>query len=474
MQLFRMRLQKLWNFKLFILLGLSFLLFSLNLSEDMIFIGDQGWFYMSARDILMGRSFPLVGITSSHTWLHQGPLWTYLLSVTLWLGNYNPLAGGYLAVVIGMVTVAVVYVVGNRLFSEKIGMLAAILYATSPLIVLHSRMPYHTTPIPLVALVYFYSVVQWVKGRKRYFALVMITLTILYNLELAAVILFFHLFIVFLYGLWKKSSWVKTLTKAQVIQAGIAGGIIMLPIIVYDMSHGFKQTVIYAGWLVATALESVLSLGNSQPTSQWVNDFFYQSYEYVRRLLLITNGELAIVLFGLSLFIPMVILYRQYRIHQVKPELLLLSLWVFIGLVIYIVNKTPSEAYLPLFYPAIIFFLAITFDFFSKITPKLIVVMVSLIVLLNISSLLKHNYFMEEVGISFQERLYAIRLVSIQARHQSYQLVGKGHGSQYESFLAPYEYLGWYLGHTMSEKTKSESVFSIEERSGEVIITKVK
>src|SRR5260221_5098084 len=51
-----------------------FLLFY-RLSDLMPFIGDQGWFYMSARDMVLYRQMPLVGITSSHVWLHQGPYW---------------------------------------------------------------------------------------------------------------------------------------------------------------------------------------------------------------------------------------------------------------------------------------------------------------------------------------------------------------------------------------------------------------
>lgn len=51
-----------------------------RLPQLVAFIGDQGWFYLSARDVLLSGNIPLVGITSSHTWLHQGPRWTYLLA----------------------------------------------------------------------------------------------------------------------------------------------------------------------------------------------------------------------------------------------------------------------------------------------------------------------------------------------------------------------------------------------------------
>src|SRR5205085_6417561 len=53
-------------------------------------------FYLSARDMLTQGTVPLVGIPSSRPWLHQGPWWTYILAISLWMGNFHPLAGVYL------------------------------------------------------------------------------------------------------------------------------------------------------------------------------------------------------------------------------------------------------------------------------------------------------------------------------------------------------------------------------------------
>src|SRR6185369_794671 len=66
------------------------------IEQSMQFIGDQGWFYISARDIVLKREIPLVGIVSSHPWLHQGAFWTYLLAPVLWLAHFNPVSGAYL------------------------------------------------------------------------------------------------------------------------------------------------------------------------------------------------------------------------------------------------------------------------------------------------------------------------------------------------------------------------------------------
>ncbi len=114
----------------------------------MVFIGDQGWFYLSARDLLVGKEFPLVGIPSSHPWLHQGAYWTYLLAIALSIGRFHPVAGGYMGILFGVLGVSAIYLVTKTFFTKRTAFIATSLYAVSPLVVAHARMPYHTTPIP--------------------------------------------------------------------------------------------------------------------------------------------------------------------------------------------------------------------------------------------------------------------------------------------------------------------------------------
>jgi len=62
-----------------------------RISTLMPFIGDQGWFYLSARDLALGKSFPLVGIASSHPWLHQGvilDIYTCPSSTNFWIQSH--------------------------------------------------------------------------------------------------------------------------------------------------------------------------------------------------------------------------------------------------------------------------------------------------------------------------------------------------------------------------------------------------
>ena len=114
-----------------------------HLPSHMPFIGDQAWFYLSARDAFLGRGLPVLGITASITWLHQGALWTYFLVPLI----AHPVLPAIFTSVVGLISIYLISILG--------GWPASLLMAILPLSVLQSRMPYHTSLIPLISIIYF-------------------------------------------------------------------------------------------------------------------------------------------------------------------------------------------------------------------------------------------------------------------------------------------------------------------------------
>src|SRR5207244_70479 len=100
--------------------------------ELFMFIGDFGWFYLSAWDLLTKGIIPLVSIPSSVVWLHQGPLATYLMAFALWIGRMSPIAPALFFSVIDVITIYIVFLLGKKISNQQTGIAAAFLYATSP------------------------------------------------------------------------------------------------------------------------------------------------------------------------------------------------------------------------------------------------------------------------------------------------------------------------------------------------------
>lgn len=451
------------NLILFTILAISAFINFYRLPELMAFIGDQGWFYLSARDMLLTGNIPLVGIASSHPWLHQGPLWTYILALIFWIFKFNPIAPAYFTVILGIITVWLMYKVGSGLFSKKAGAIAAALYAVSPFVVIQSRTPYHTSPIPLFTLLFIYSLYKWVKGSPIFFPLVILFLAILYNLELFTVVLWLVMFTVLIFGVLKKKKWVLPILNIKTLCfSALAFVIPMMPMLIYDLQNGFPQTVKFVAWIGYRTLRffGLPSIHANAP-SENLDLFLSTSVSYLKQLIFLPNETIALFIFILSLgfFLKKLLWVRK----KGDVSYAVLGLTLIISFLAYIVNKTPSEAYIPVFFPLIIFVIALFFENLMK--PNFLkipsVLLLIFILFFNAYSLISQDYFAKK-GYSFVDRLHRSKEIIKMAGGNKYNLIGKGEGSQFESFTMNYEYLTWWLGHGPSQK-KEKMKFIIQE-----------
>ena len=420
------------------------------------FIGDQAWYYISARDMLISGQIPLLGIASSHPWIHQGPLWTYILAPTLLVSNFNPISGVYLSAGIGVFTVLVAYLIGSRLISFKFGLLFSFIFAVSPLVVFHSRFAYHTTPIPLFVLLLFYFLSKWVKGRAFYFPWIIFTMSILYNLELATVIFWPVIIGYLLFGLFKKKNYVLNLKNKKIFLLSLIGFTIpMLPILVYDFQNGFTQTVVFGGWFFYKVLQFLGFFGKSQiDNSSFVSafNFFFIKYE---QLTLSAGKTISMILFFTSLILSVYYL----KVKTLSSTFGVITSLTLMGLLAYFISGVLSEAYLVMLFPGLIFMFSLLI---YNIKNKYIIIFVLfLIVFLNIRALIISNYLTKDL-ITLNQKIEAADEILKLSGGKDVELVYKGVGEEFESSVLPYEYLVWWLEGSKSE---GESVIIINESS---------
>lgn len=465
----------------YVLLGcilfLAGILLCYRLGELLFFIGDAGWFYLSARDMLQGGSIPLVGIPSSHPWLHQGPLWTYLLAAGLLFSNFHPLAGGVIAVLFGLGSVLLMYLLGRAMFSAPVGLLAALLMATSPLVIMHARMPYHTAPIPFFTLLFLFAVYRFVTGRKYGFPLALFSLSILYNLELATVTYVFAFFLLVLFGIRQKMLWMTQLKDLQLLGISFLAGVLpMLPVFLYDTQHGFPQTLGFAAWIGYKILTvfGFPSLHPGQETTSFMTLGAF-STEYVRRLLFLPSSVIAVAIFlGSSAFFGLTVYRGVKRAKGGDRVSYVLLGWFFLtGIVGFLATKTASEAYLPLLFPSIILVESLCFTFlFRRPSTRIITgIFVFFLISANIFFLLRQQYFMGVpggYGPTFTERMRAAQFIVNAAGKNSYTIQGVGPGSQFSSFTMNYAYLTWWLGHGPS--ATGRKIFILSESPTKVTV----
>lgn len=124
------------------------------------FFGDIGWFYLSARQALLSGQFPLLGITTSITWLHQGSLWTYMLIPSFWLSNFHPLSPVIFIIFVNIFLISNFYFLISKLSNKKVAFLSTLILVINPWFMMHLRTPYHTAPIPLFEVIFLLSLLK--------------------------------------------------------------------------------------------------------------------------------------------------------------------------------------------------------------------------------------------------------------------------------------------------------------------------
>lgn len=435
----------------------------------MMFIGDFGWFYLAARDMLETGIIPLVGIPSSQSWLHQGPFWTYILGFVFMLSDFHPLSGGIAAVIFGILSILLMYELASRMYTDRIGLLASLLYATSPLIIIHARMPYHTAPIPFFTLLFMYGVYRFITGSPYFFALALFSLSVLYNFELVTVIYIMLLIIVLVYGIVKRKEYIRKLQNSRVVFFSVISALLpMFPILLYDTTHGFLQTLKFGVWMgyrVSDFFEySLLHSGINGSTMFEVVVFFFQ---HIQKLLFLPGffSALLLLLFALIWFIRRIL--TTHFENKLQPSDVVLGLFLLVGLGGFFASGTVSEAYLPMLFPQMILLIALLFGcgFASNTLRYFFVPLFFLIISMNTLSLLQTNYLMAipvgGYGPTFAQRIKTASFIITETDRKRYTIEGVGNGSEFQSYLMNYEYLLWYLGNEPSES--GDIRFQIED-----------
>jgi len=228
------------------------------------YFADIDWFYLSAKDALLSGQFPLLGITASIVWLHQGPLWTYMLIPAFWLSNFHRLSPVVFIVFINLFLILNFYFLTLSLFNKKTAILSTIILVLNPWLMMHLRTPYHTAPIPLFEVIFLLCLIK-----QRDF-LAGLFLGLLYQLHL----LTFIFWPLLLFRLNKKSSFGFVLGILPFI---LSGPVQTLGIFVWIVKHIFEG---FGGTgLASEAYRVVLFI----PTLLLLNYFVKMVIDYAHR-----------------------------------------------------------------------------------------------------------------------------------------------------------------------------------------------
>lgn len=443
-----LRITSVQYFFLCLILLISAFINLYKINSLILFFGDIGRDYLAARDMILTGNIPLVGIPSSVVWLHQGPLSIYIIGLGLLFGKFNPIVPAILYGLVGVASTFFVYLTGKTFFNFRIGLLAALFYATSPLVVVNTRMPYHTSSIPLFASIFFLLVYKVLNGNKKLLFRTFFVLGLLLQVELSNVVLFFVMAVSFFIYQIK-------IYKSDVIKSVLGFTLGILPFIIYDLTHGFIQTLGLPLWTInrIRLFFGLTFSGNS--TTIHYQDAIYRIYQQVASTIFPFS---LIITFFVFILIASVLVYKRKLLIEKNLQLILVLFWLVIPLAGFIIHTSPGTAYFPLLFPAISLMIAYAvFQIYLKL--KYIIVFFVLGCIFNVVFILNNEYFLVtskalhtlppmsyNLGFAFSLEEETCRFIVKDAKGQPFTLSGGGFIKTLVTGIDNYTYIIWYLG----------------------------
>lgn len=442
-----------------------------RLSELMMFLGDYGRDFLAARDMLLTGKIPLLGITSSVVWLHQGPLSVYLIALSFFVGKFNPVAPAMLYAFLSVLTTFFVYLLGKNLFNTRVGLLSSAFYATSPLFVLNARIPYHTSPIPLVVSVVFLVLIKILKGNTSLAPLLFFLCGILVQFELSNAVIFISLAILFFAHRAKFS-------QKNKLFSFIAFLLGILPFLLYDISHRFVQTIGFLFWI----LHRIALFFGISPTGGSINTSTTLVLETIWQQLVSAIYPISqyVVVVLLSLFVLLLLRKIRVLLVQAGQSYFVLFLWLSVPLSGFIVHSAPGAAYFPLLFPAIALLVGVAWETLVR-KSRIFLLLFLFFVVSNAFFIFTNAFFMIDssrinhasfsnngdwrfgFGIPLYEREIVVSEIVKDAKRQQIRLEGGGYLSDFPSYIDNYKYLVWYKGGHVFQK--STLVYKIYEQT---------
>lgn len=366
-----------------ILLWILFLSSFLNIYrifDTMLFIGDAGRDYLAARDFVITGHIPLVGIPSSVIWLHQGPLSIYLIALSFLIGRFNPVAPAILYGLIGVAATGLMYVLGRNYFNKTIGLFSALFYATSPLIIVNTRMPYHTSSIPLFAIITFLLLKKVIDGKRNLLFFLFFSFGLMMQVELSNsifILLVGLCFLIYKVGIRNKDFWLS-------IFGFIVG---VLPFILYDITHRFVYSVGFPLWII-NRIRLFFGVGATKATSVHIGSALATIAQQVTSVVFAENQLIAFALIAVVLGV----LFINRKLFKKQKGFTIAVLWLTVPLFGFLLHAAPGTAYFAALFPVLSLLMGYAFyDLYLR--NKIFLSVLLIVCFVNMLSVLKNEYF---------------------------------------------------------------------------------
>ncbi len=391
-----------------------------KIQDYLTFLGDEGRDMLVVYNILHGHP-TLLGPTASVGGFFLGPIYYYFMVPFVWVAGGNPVGSAIMVALFGIATVWLTYFVGSKFFNTPSGLVAALLYAVSPLIITYSRSSWNPNPMPFFVLSLLYFLYLGLEKKNWKYILFSgiflgIAMQLHYLATFVGVIVFLYILFDSLYDLITKSirglGFIYNLTIRYTLYAiGFILG--WSPFLAFEARHGFNNIRAIVDFIFHSK-----ETGGGDMYNEIIGNVFFRVFGRIvtafpppENVNIHTHPELSVWFYGtlvvaiLSLLLLAYLLVKNLKNRNKFLQYSLLGLWLAGGVFLFgFYKKQIYDYYFSFLFPLPILIVgaAIGWTFTKKIWVKSIgaILLLTLLILnlINEPILLPANHQMQQVA----------------------------------------------------------------------------
>ena len=204
----------------------------------MTFLGDEGRDAIVVRKLLVYGDPILIGPGTSIGNMYLGPLYYYLIAPSLLLANFSPVGPSVFVALLGVITIGFTYLVARQWFGKVAAVVASILYAISPTVIIYSRSSWNPNVMPFFALLCIYVIWKvWQEKKYNWLIVLGISFAFVLNSHYLGLVLVLVLGVFWFLTYLKNKDSRKSLLKNSLLGLAIFL-FLMSPLVIFDIRHG--------------------------------------------------------------------------------------------------------------------------------------------------------------------------------------------------------------------------------------------
>ena len=342
------------------ILVLAFALRFYRIGDYLEFLGDQGRDVVIVRDFLKNGNLFFIGPQTSIGNMYLGPYYYYLIALSLFLANFNPVGPAIFVALLNLLTVYLLFYIGRKWFNPTVGLLAAFLFTISPVVLKYSNFSWNPNIMPLFSLLFVYFIVE-----SKYF-LATIAFIFCLNSHYLALLLLPLGFIIW-FSKYRNPSTNRILIIKQTLFSFLFFLISLTPQVLFDLKHQGQNTTALINFFTyrqtTVNIKAYKAIPNLFPLFTQINT----------RLLTGKNTTIGLII-SLYLLISLAFTFKKS-----PSSLKIIALWYLIGLVgLGLYKQHIYDHYFGFLFPAVFLLFAYLITQFFK-PVSLIVLLLAVI-----------------------------------------------------------------------------------------------